>query len=120
MIRSRTGSSVSIRLRTPRTSSRKGKRRGNHSVVTDDITTTTIRIERAKLLALKKRALSQERSLASLIRGIIDEYLADPRAQGDDRRVCTQRDCIARWSGTSLGEGFAGRDHDEILYGTKR
>ena len=39
-----------------------------------DITATNIRIERAKLKELKRRALEENKSLASLIRDIIDSY----------------------------------------------
>lgn len=27
---------------------------------------------------------------------------------------------IKRWAGANLGSGFAGKDHDEILYGSRR
>jgi hypothetical protein len=27
---------------------------------------------------------------------------------------------IKKWAGVNLGQGFAGRDHDEILYGSGR
>lgn len=87
----------------------------------DEITTTTIRIERSKLVALKRRALDESRSLASLIREIIDGYLQDPLPSRSTEQIARdQHGCISRWMGTSMGKGFAGRDHDEILYGRSR
>ena len=87
----------------------------------EDITTTSIRIERAKLVELKRRALEENRSLASLIRALIDDYLGGGRDQAARRRQASvQRRSIKRWAGTSLGRGFAGRDHDDVLYGRRR
>ena len=40
-------------------------------------TTTIIRIDPDKLKELKRRALEENRSLASLLREIIDDYLED-------------------------------------------
>lgn len=83
-----------------------------------DVTATNIRIERAKLKELKRRALEENRSLASLIRGIIDRYLGLEREGRDKRDLAARQKRAARkWAGTSLGKGFSGRDHDEVLYG---
>ena len=99
----------------------------NHDIIIsimgapEDVTTTSIRIERAKLIELKRRALEENRSLASLIRDLIDEYLGSGRGEAaEKRRASAQRRSIERWAGTSLGKGFAGRDHDDVLYGRRK
>jgi hypothetical protein len=81
-------------------------------------TTTVIRIERWKLKELKRRALEENRSLASLLREIVDDFLGLlPSAEAERNLVASQKHAIRKWAGTGLGEGFSGRDHDEILYG---
>ena len=81
-------------------------------------TTTVIRIDKEKLKELKRRALEENRSLASLLREIVDDYLGMPlSAEAEKTLVASQKRAIRKWAGTGLGEGFSGRDHDEILYG---
>lgn len=82
-----------------------------------EIATTNIRIEREKLSELKRRALEQNRSLASLLRELIDDYLGFGAAESGDILATAQRQAIELWKGASLGTGFAGRDHDDVLYG---
>ena len=82
------------------------------------IVTTTLRLDSDTLRRLKQRAVDQDRSLASLLRDIIDAYLRFGLEEGGEERVAEeQRARIRDWSGTPLGEGFSGRDHDEVLYG---
>lgn len=81
-------------------------------------TTTVIRIDPQKLKELKRRALEENRSLASLLREIVDDYLGLlPSAEAEKNLAARQKKAILKWAGTAMGEGFSGRDHDEILYG---
>ena len=85
------------------------------------MTMTSIRLERSKLDELKRRAIEENRSLASLMNRIIDEYLSGGDASlADARRAEAQKRAIRKWAGTFLGKGFDGRDHDEILYGRRK
>jgi hypothetical protein len=83
-----------------------------------DVVTTTIRLDPNRLRELKRRALEQDRSLASLIRQIVDDYLHPKSSSAaDELKTEEQRKAITEWAGTSLGDGFSGREHDEVLYG---
>mgnify|MGYP001765658979 CR=1 FL=1 len=33
----------------------------------------------------------------------------------EERVAASQREAIRKWAGTILGQGFSGRDHDEVL-----
>ncbi len=80
-------------------------------------TVTNIRLEREALRELKRRAVEQDRSLASLLREIIDDYLGrDTGEEAGRKRSEVQRRSVKAWAGSSLGTGFSGRDHDEVLY----
>lgn len=69
-----------------------------------DMTRTCIRIERTRLAELKRRALEQNRSLASLVREILDNYLKRTLPTRDRLKLAArQRRAIRKWSGTSLG-----------------
>lgn len=79
---------------------------------------TIIRIDPLKLKELKRRALEENRSLASLLREIIDDYLGIPlSAEAEEKLAERQKRAIRKWAGTGRGEGFSGEDHDRILYG---
>ena len=48
-----------------------------------------------------------------------EKHAAKPSPSSERLLVKKQTAAIKKWAGTQLGQGFSGRDHDAILYGSK-
>ena len=74
---------------------------------------TQVSLENHQLARLRELAEAEGKSIAALIRGLVEAYI--------ERHPKPNEDPLARLKGIVEGDGQAGgRDHDRYLYGNQR